>query len=729
MASRKRTRRRSSTRRPPRSTARRTPRRRNRKSGLYLAGAAVAVVLLAVWAKAAAMVGAIWRAYGDRRPDAEQLHDGLGLAVLLTAAGAAFVTWQTPAPVLAPAAHAVRTVAGIGAIVVPLLLGLIAHRLLRHPDRGEVTTRLAVGGTAVLASFLGIVHLAAGTPGPGQGRAAVADGGGLIGWVVTAPWPVWVTVPGLVVLAAFGVLVATCTRVRDVPTHLARLTGRAADIDDDQHDDETAQTGSRTEAAATGSEPPLASIVEPSHETSPYDSPVIADDGPVSEDDPASGANEEPASRTDGPVDHTGGDVQDAPITALRIPPGPPSNSGGEAYEMPPANVLRPGRPRKVRTAAAEATAAAIAGVLAEFSIDAKVSGFTRGPTVTRYEIKPGPAVQVSKITRLRDNIALAVASDAVRIIAPIPSKSLIGVEVPNTDRDIVALGDVLRARAATSDPHPLLVGLGVDVAGRTVVANLAKMPHLLIAGATGSGKSTCLNALIVSVLMRATPAEVAMVLIDPKRVELAGYRAIPHLLLPIVNDARKAAQALKLVVAEVERRYHELEAAGVRHIDDLNAAIDAGKLSGPRYPYVLVIVDELADLMLAARDKVEDSIVSIAQLARAAGIHLVLATQRPSGDAREPIVTPLIKANVPSRLAFETAGERDSKVILDIAGAENLTGQGDALFLPNGASKPMRLQNAFVSEIETHAVISHCRRQPHLDRDALDIAAAPAGG
>ncbi len=1136
---------------------------------LILLGWAVSAVA-AAWMVLAHAVGFAARGIGQSTRDLDPLHrrDGAGLAWLGAAIILAATTWWDMGNFVSRAmTAAVRGTFGSAFWTVPILLALLAWRLLRHPDRNSDTGRVVIGWTALLVGALGLVHIANGTPSPSDGAASIRAAGGLIGFFASAPLVAavtsWVAAPLLALVSGFGVLVITGTPLHRVPSRLAELRNFGSGVSVPEPD------GGQQPGPQGLPRRKRPEAIEPGEHVKPYDTPILlggtavrrgagAGPGQGGAGALAGAAGSGPPGR--GPGGDLGAAVGPAGLAAEEDEslldmlgfgsPGPsaqhpapepvPLPSRAEqltlagatdaSYTLPPPALLRPGSAPKARTRANDIVVQALTGVLEQFEVDAQVTGFSRGPTVTRYEIEIGPAVKVERVTALSRNIAYAVKSADVRMLSPIPGKSAIGVEIPNADREIVSLGDVLRSAVAVADHHPMVVGLGKDVEGHTVVANLAKMPHMLIAGATGAGKalaldtpiptpngwttmgevqvggevfdehgrpckvtaatpvmhdrpcyevefsdgtiivadadhqwltwdrntrkaydyatpagapypddwaswsparsaarpyrpgerdqmralrtagltaaqigaelgrtadaiqqqwgrpepvskavrprttveiaatlrarhennhaipaakplvlpeadlpidpyvlgyllgdgdtspsarvacdpqdrkwlieefvsagydarphsdpghfgvrglsaawrslglvdgkhlpvaylrgsvaqrlslaqglidsdgyvdnhgsyrftntnkalidgfrtlvsslgcvvqvhrrsgriragnscadswevivsaalplarlprkslaarsewnreqasryvtavrpvpsvpvrciqvdspsrlylasrscipthnSTCVNGLITSILMRASQDDVRMILIDPKRVELAIYQGIPHLITPIITNPKKAAEALQWVVGEMDRRYDDLAASGFRHVNDFNKAVRAGKLTPPPgservytpYPYLLVIVDELADLMMIAPRDVEDAVVRITQLARAAGIHLVLATQRPSVD----VVTGLIKANVPSRLAFATSSLTDSRVILDQPGAEKLVGQGDSLFLPMGASKPLRLQNAFVTEKEIREVVAHCTKQarPSYREDV----AAPEG-
>ncbi len=732
-------------------------------------------------------VGALFRGVGRGARSLDPAHrkDGVALLLLGLALIVAAGTWSgLEGPVGELVRMLVTGAFGRLDLVVPILLGIVAIRLFRHPERPEANGRIVIGLSALVTGVLGQVHVACGTPGRGEGSQALQDAGGLIGWAASKPLVFTVgdvlAVPLLVLLTIFGLLVVTATPVNAIPRRLRQLAirlgvlepypGEYADPAADEYDAEWREAppkrprraaASRSTAQPDGVEAAEQAALEgrkrarktPAKKSGP-DAVDLAAAAAVDLDGAVlhgvqpspliAGLSSGIRQDTEQTLPVPSGRDDTAPTVAVpdltKPAPEPPAGlppraeqlqlAGDITYALPSLDLLERGGPGKARSAANDAIVAALTTVFAEFKVDAAVTGFTRGPTVTRYEVELGPAVKVERITALTKNIAYAVASPDVRIISPIPGKSAVGIEIPNTDREMVNLGDVLRLADAAGDDHPMLVALGKDVEGGYVMANLAKMPHVLVAGATGSGKSSCINCLITSLMVRATPEEVRMVLVDPKRVELTAYEGIPHLITPIITNPKRAAEALQWVVREMDLRYDDLAAYGFRHIDDFNAAVRQGKVEPPPgsgrelspYPYLLVIVDELADLMMVAPRDVEDSIVRITQLARAAGIHLVLATQRPSVD----VVTGLIKANVPSRLAFATSSLADSRVILDQPGAEKLIGKGDGLFLPMGANKPVRLQGAFVSEAEVAAVVKHCKDQmAPVFRDDVTVGSA----
>ena len=678
------------------------------KSKSSAVGGALGRGIAATWRFIAKILGNSVRfvARGARELDPAHQRDGVAFLILILALIATAGTWFHADNIVGRAVYAF-IYGGFGRIgfFTPIVLIYFAFKLFRTPEDKAAIGRVVVGTLALLLSSTGLSHLLNGST--GTGATAIREGGGWIGYAVTSPLVSLMTsvlaYPVLIIVFIFGLLVISATPVSEVITRISAASSwlwskrpeREITVDDFEITD-----------------------------TPPFESPIVA-------------AWNEPEEEEE--LDEESFDEEftvPIPVTPIVTPTSTTKRpeqlllTPDSTYELPPADMLRTGPAAKAKSKVNDAVVAALTEVFLQFEIDAQVTGFMRGPTVTRYEVELGNAVKVERITALAKNISYAVASSDVRILSPIPGKSAVGIEIPNTDREIVALGDVLRSSVAGQDHHPMLVALGKDVEGNFVCANLAKMPHLLVAGATGAGKSSMINAMITSILVRATPDEVRLVLIDPKRVELTAYEGIPHLITPIITNPKKAAGALTWVVREMDLRYEDLSTFGFRHIDDFNKAVRAGKVNVPPgsdrtvepYPYLLVIIDELADLMIVAAKEVEESVVRITQLARSAGIHLVLATQRPSVD----VVTGLIKANVPSRLSFATSSLADSRVILDSPGAEKLVGQGDGLFIPMGASRAVRIQGAYVSEREIEAVTTHVKKQLK-PRYREDVTVAPS--
>lgn len=718
----------------------------------YIDQADKAPVAVRAWVGLAHGVGGLFRAFGPETLEKDDRRDGFPFLLVILAVLGALNEWFFIGNEVATnvSAFSVGLLVGRVAFIMPVLLLLLAGWLFRHPSSVHDNGRIGIGFGLFVVAIAGVSHLAGPRPNPSEGPAAVSAAGGVLGWLIGQPLTYLTDIPAYIVLgllAALSILILTKTPPNRIGSRLGDLYAwmfdaerpekpvkETAAIDEaDKTDDPDVLPWWRRNKTGREEDPDegtlgsddITALLSTNEPTPAYDQAVTV----ATPSDAATEVLSDVRSIADSLAEQQSTALLDDESDTGEMPELPgldgfgtdgPGDRGPQApaapYILPSPGVLAEGPPSVARSEANDRIVEQITSVLDQFKVDAKVTGFSRGPTVTQYEVEVGHGVKVEKILQLSNNFAYAVASNDVRILSPIPGKSAIGIEIPNTDRETVALGDVLRSQAALKSTHPLTIGVGKDVGGNFVVANLAKMPHLLVAGSTGSGKSSFVNSMITSLLMRARPSDVRMVLIDPKRVELTSYAGVPHLITPIITNPKKAAEALQWVVKEMDMRYDDLASFGFRHIDDFNRAVRAGEVEVPvgservlkPYPYLLVVVDELADLMMVAPRDVEDSIVRITQLARASGIHLVLATQRPSVD----VVTGLIKANVPSRLAFAVTSVTDSRVILDSPGADKLIGQGDALFSPMGSSKPFRLQGAWVDEKEIDAVVKHVTRQ-----------------
>lgn len=639
---------------------------------------------------------------GIRKALGPQIGDAYGIGLGVLAVLSALGIWAHNA---GPVGHflevAFRGMLGAGGYLAPALFGYLAYAMFTirpGPDR----SRTVIGLGVTVVGTLGLWHLAKGTPDVTAGGDALRDAGGVAGAMAAGPLVrllgPWGAAFTLLAMLALGLLIFTKTPVRRlgeaVSGWFAVLRSRPA---------RARRPGLREPAAGAAPGEPAPRPEEHEEVEAPGHGQPVDDHAPA-------------APR-----------VVEPPVRAEQLPLMPRRRR--EGYRLPPLDLLRPGATPMGPGKGTAVTIRVLEDTLRQFEVDASVARVTRGPTVTRFEVELGPGVKVNRVVSLAHDIAYALATPDVRMIAPIPGRSAIGIEVPNKDRELVTLRDILSSTRAAAERHPLVAALGKDISGEPVLVNLPMMPHLLIAGATGAGKSTCINTMVTSILMRARPELVRMILVDPKRVELSHYNGIPHLLAPVITHPKRAADALQWVVREMETRYEDLARSGQRQIDSYNVAIAEGKVTKDGLPvsepmaYILVVIDELADLMMVAPRDVEDAICRIAQMARAVGIHLLVATQRPSVD----VVTGLIKANIPSRIAFATASQADSRVVLDQGGADKLVGFGDMLFLPASMSKPRRVQGAYVTEAEIEAVVGFVKRQG--DPDYADGIMAEAAG
>ncbi len=613
---------------------------------------------------------------------------GVVLIVLASLVGLSF--FGLSGPIGAGLSGSLRFLFGMWAFGVPVVLAIVGLSLVGvccSEDRG----RLVVGLAAVFVASLALFHLLTGSVALAGHVDQVKESGGAIGALVAFPLRRTIGFWGafLVLLAALGLgtLIVTKASIRDVAGTIGSFTRRFRSWIGFGSDDSPS-----TPVVRTGGPVVI-------HEPTPDRSTTRPENGPKK-----SAEAPKQAKPKRGPT------PQPVPV---------------DGYQLPPLALLGASASEGPNRGGLEQTAAELQEALSQHGVDARLTRIVPGPTVTRYEIELAPGVKVSRVTTLSHDIAYALASPDVRILAPIPGKSAIGIEVPNRNRQIVTLGDILSSNVAAQDTDPMLVAIGKDVSGGARMLRLTELPHVLIAGATGAGKSSCINALLTSILMRARPDEVRLILVDPKRVELGQYNDVPHLLTRVITSPKKAADALQWAVAEMDRRYDLLADSGVRDIDSYYEKHDAGGMDEDlfdRFPYIVLVVDELNDLMMVAGRIVEDSIVRIAQMARAVGIHLVLATQRPSVN----VITGVIKANVPSRLAFSVASQMDSRVIIDQIGAEKLVGLGDMLVVTAREPKPERIQGAWVSEAEVHGVVAFVRDQQNTtysDAEVFEVA------